>query len=99
MADYATYGEICNQDDGSGASCGVKEKVTWSKLMYSNVVRPRAKFTTWLACLGRLPTKERLARFGVSTDGQCVWCGHIENDQHLFFDCVCTKAIWTHVLR
>ncbi|XP_058757557.1 uncharacterized protein LOC131630833 [Vicia villosa] len=48
---------------------GEKPKVTWRKLFYGNLARPRAKFNLWMTCMERLPTKDRLQRFGVINDG------------------------------
>lgn len=53
---------------------GGKPKVNWRGLLYGNRDRPRAMFILWLACQDRLPTKDRLHRFGIVTDGKCVFC-------------------------
>lgn len=56
-----------NQKFPTGSICkeirGEKEKVPWRKLFYTNIARSRALFVGWLACRGRLPTKERLRKF------------------------------------
>lgn len=31
-------------------------------------------FILWLGCLGRLNTKDRSAKFGITTDGLCSFC-------------------------
>lgn len=78
---------------------GDKPKVTWRKIFYGNLVRLRAKFILWMTCLDRLPTKDRLHRFGVVTDSKCVFCGLIETCDHLFFECATTKKVWADILR
>ncbi|KAH1222734.1 putative ribonuclease H protein [Glycine max] len=76
-----------------------KPKVTWRKIFYGNLARPRAKFILWMTCLDRLPTKDRLHRFGVVTDCKCVFCGLTETCDHLFFECATTKKVWADILR
>ncbi|CAI8585892.1 unnamed protein product [Vicia faba] len=54
---------------------GDKTKVNWRNIITGNKARPRTLFMVWMACLGRLPTKDRLNRsrrmgFGVWT-GSC----------------------------
>lgn len=78
---------------------GDKPKVTWRKIFYGNLARPIAKFILWMTCLDRLPTKDRLHRFGVVTDSKCVFCGLIETCDHLFFECATTKKVWADILR
>jgi hypothetical protein len=73
--------------------------VDWKVTMYRNVARPRAIFTFWMACHGRLPTKNRLCKFGVTTDGKCCFCSQAESLNHLFFGCPSMKVVWYRVLR
>lgn len=73
--------------------------VSWKKVMYGNLARPRSVFVMWLACQGRLATRERLCRFGlISTDG-CCFCTLVETQQHLLFSCATIQAIWIEVLK
>jgi hypothetical protein len=46
--------------------------------MYENIARPRALFTFWLVCHGRLATKGRLSKFGVTVDVKCCFCAKEE---------------------
>lgn len=78
---------------------GVKLDVIWKKLFFCNYARPRAIFTFWMACLGRLPTKDRLQIFGIITYGKCCFCDEPESIDHLFYDCRITTAIWVRVLK
>ena len=66
---------------------GVKPKVRWKKVIMGNCARPKSTFITWMALLGRLPTKDRLHRFGIQNDGLCVFCGTNEDIQHVLFEC------------
>lgn len=52
---------------------GAKPNVSWKNLMYGVVVRPRAQVVMWLACHGRLATKDRLCRFGILQDRDCCF--------------------------
>lgn len=56
---------------------------------------PRASFIMWLVFLGRLPTKDRLRRWGMNISESCVFCSsHQESHGHFFFACSFTKEIW-----
>uniref|UniRef100_A0A1J3GN53 Reverse transcriptase zinc-binding domain-containing protein n=1 Tax=Noccaea caerulescens TaxID=107243 RepID=A0A1J3GN53_NOCCA len=49
----------------------------------------------WLVFLGRLPTKDRLRRWGMNVPEVCVLCSsHQESHGHLFFSCSFTKEIY-----
>jgi hypothetical protein len=72
--------------------------VVWRHNMYQNMARPRALFVFWLACHCRLPTKDRLQKFGVFVDQKCCFCHKEENINHLFFGCTELKSIWQKVL-
>ncbi|XP_058776822.1 uncharacterized protein LOC131651170 [Vicia villosa] len=77
---------------------GDRGDICWKKLVHSNHARPRACFILWLVMLGRLPTKDRLAKIGIVTDGCCVFCPDSETLPHLFFQCEYTKRIWEQIL-
>jgi hypothetical protein len=71
--------------------------VDWKVTVYGNI-RPRAIFIFWLACHGRLATKDRLGKFGVTVNMQCCFCSKEETLNHLFFGCHVLRAIWCKVL-
>lgn len=76
------------------------DRVHWSGLMRKNCARPRAIHTTWLACHGRLGTKDRLVRFGMITDKICSLCKEVEETQnHILFSCKVATDIWSNVLN
>jgi hypothetical protein len=72
--------------------------VDWKVTMYRNIARPRAIFIFLMACHGKLATKDRLCKFGVTTDGKCCFCRKDESLNHLFFGCSSLKIIWHKVL-
>ncbi|KAH1199162.1 putative ribonuclease H protein [Glycine max] len=76
------------------------DRVHWSGLVRKNCARPRAIHTTWLACHGRLGTKDRLVRFGMITDKICSLCKEVEETQnHILFSCKIATDIWSNVLN
>ncbi|XP_058770899.1 uncharacterized protein LOC131644417 [Vicia villosa] len=72
--------------------------MTWRNLIRWNMASPRALFILWMTCQSRLHTKDRLAKFGIVTDGLCLFCGEVETCDHLFFDCRDTSSFWQQVL-
>ncbi|XP_058783771.1 uncharacterized protein LOC131658501 [Vicia villosa] len=72
--------------------------VDWKGLIMGNYARPRAKIIMWLACHGRLATKDRLVRFRMIKDVKCESCAENETMQHLFFECDGTNGTWRGVL-
>lgn len=66
----------------------------------NNYARPREILITWLACHGRLGTKDRLVRFSMINEWVCNLCD--EGDEtlgHLLFECRYSKAVWKYVLE
>ena len=70
--------------------------VPWHKLVWFSGFIPKASFILWLAVKQRLGTQDRL--FAPLNTG-CLLCWHhLENHDHLFFECSITKQIWTTML-
>lgn len=74
-------------------------KVEWSKMVWERISFPRHRFIVWLTWLGRLRTKDVLAKIGVSTDQKCMMCGDIETIKHLFFECQYSKHCLESVMQ
>lgn len=75
-------------------------RVCWRALFIRNSARPRAIHTTWLACHGKLGTKDILFRFGMIHEQRFNLCDDVdENLDHLFFACRISKSIWSYVLQ
>ncbi|KAK6775793.1 hypothetical protein RDI58_026794 [Solanum bulbocastanum] len=67
----------------------------WESITLQQGVHPRFKFILWLAVQKRLPTVERLEKFGIQVPSECVFCGKTkETFEHLYFDCQVTKTLW-----
>uniref|UniRef100_A0A803Q7H7 Reverse transcriptase zinc-binding domain-containing protein n=1 Tax=Cannabis sativa TaxID=3483 RepID=A0A803Q7H7_CANSA len=60
----------------------------WSKQVWSRMNIPKHSFLLWLAMLDRLKTKQRLVKFQITADAQCILCEDSEETApHLFFCC------------
>ncbi|XP_019235766.1 PREDICTED: uncharacterized protein LOC109216090 [Nicotiana attenuata] len=75
-------------------------RVSWKNLIMQNYARPKAVFNLWLMLQGRLATKDRLAKWGMNINQQCVLCqGHIETREHLFLSCSFSEDLWEQVMQ
>ncbi|KAE8701642.1 PHD finger family protein [Hibiscus syriacus] len=55
---------------------------------------------TWMAILDRLPTREKLIRMGITTEGSCTLCNDgLETRNHLFADCAMVDSLWNRILN
>lgn len=71
--------------------------VYWSKVVWFKEHIPRNAFILWLALLWRLPTRDRLRRWGLNVPPDCVLCSNgIETHHHLFFEYEFSSSIWLH---
>lgn len=69
--------------------------VPWSRLVWFKEEISRCSFVTWMVALARLPTRDRLASWGMNVPTQCVLClSGTESHSHLFFQCPFVAAIW-----
>jgi hypothetical protein len=56
---------------------------------------PKFSYCLYKALLNKLPTRDRLCRFGIIQDSVCVLCGEAdETSQHIFFECQYTQYVW-----
>lgn len=70
-------------------------EVGWSKMVWFKGRIPRFSFVAWMLCWKRLPTLDRLSRWGIVTRTQCYCCeSRVETMDHLFFDCTRVICIW-----
>ncbi|XP_070043239.1 uncharacterized protein [Nicotiana tomentosiformis] len=77
------------------------QKVQWKGLVLGPTTIPKHKFIIWLALLGRLATVDRLHKWGIHVQTDCVLCTTRaeKNLQHLFFQCPYSSQIWSALLR
>lgn len=58
---------------------------------------PKHAFICWLTIMNRLPTKDRLLKWGLNVDVMCLLCGAAEESRdHVFFSCPFAKefVVW-----
>ncbi|KAE8732369.1 Cysteine desulfurase 1 [Hibiscus syriacus] len=76
-------------------------KVAWHRLIWFPAHVPKFSLIAWMVLLDRLPTKDRLIRFGIAVGNNvCVLCGvgH-ESRNHLFLECPFASEIWQAIMR
>ncbi|XP_070028797.1 uncharacterized protein [Nicotiana sylvestris] len=74
-------------------------KVSWKRLICNNSGYPKWIFILQLEALGRLYTRDRLAKWGVMTELICPLCdNHDESIEHLFFKCNFSASLWGKML-
>ncbi|XP_010690714.1 uncharacterized protein LOC104904215 [Beta vulgaris subsp. vulgaris] len=76
------------------------ERVRWKRLICNNYATPKSKFIIWMVLHNRLPTVDRIRRWGINCDARCSLCRSEEESlQHLFFSCDNASAIWREICR
>lgn len=56
---------------------------------------PRQNFLTWLVLFDRCHTRDRLIRWGIYVNPNCLLCNALhESRNHLFFECTYTARVW-----
>uniref|UniRef100_A0A0V0HDQ0 Putative ovule protein n=1 Tax=Solanum chacoense TaxID=4108 RepID=A0A0V0HDQ0_SOLCH len=79
---------------------GQFQKVSWRRLVCNNSGLPRWIFILRLAALGRLNTRDRLVKWGVTTNQMCPLCENKpECLNHLFFVCEVSTEVWKQLLK
>lgn len=72
----------------------------WHKVIWFKEHIPRNSFISWLALLRRLPTRDRLRRWGMTVPEECVLCSAApETHHHLFFECSYSASVWNYYAR
>ena len=76
------------------------ERVSWKRLICNNHATPRSKFILWMMLHKRLPTVDRVRKWGVNCDIKCSLCkNEDETIQHLFFSCAYAAGIRSQICR
>ena len=68
------------------------ERLAWNK-----VAPPRAQILIWFVLQGKLNTKDKLFKFGVSNvlDDLCIFCKEErETINHIMFGCKYSSSLW-----
>ncbi|XP_010473794.1 PREDICTED: uncharacterized protein LOC104753204 [Camelina sativa] len=74
--------------------------VPWSKQVWYKGAIPRHAFLLWITHLNQLPTRSRLATWGMQIDTSCCICGlYPETRDHLFLHCDYSEVLWAEVTK
>jgi hypothetical protein len=71
-------------------------KLPLTKLIWNPRIPLKIKIFTWLSCRGRLPSNNLIRARGAS-DGNCALCGLPESVDHILFQCILAKFMWSGV--
>lgn len=72
--------------------------VNWAKIVWFPSGIPKHNFLTWLLMLDRCPTRDRLLRWGLPSDPNCLLCNTVpESRDHLFFSCNYSWTVWNRI--
>ncbi|KAG7552255.1 Reverse transcriptase domain [Arabidopsis thaliana x Arabidopsis arenosa] len=75
-----------------------KEVKRWASSVWFKGAVPKHAFNMWVSTLNRLPTRQRLASWGVSPTMDCCLCSALpETRDHLLLSCVFATAVWSQV--
>lgn len=70
--------------------------VAWHFLVWFKGRIPKHAFITWTVMWQRLPTRDKLAGWGLNVPTNCLLCGTgTETSDHLFFSCNYSTEVWT----
>lgn len=70
----------------------------WFELMWFKGSVPKHSFNMWVCHLNRLPTRHRMASWGLNISSDCCLCLlHSESRDHLFISCTYAAEIWSLV--
>ncbi|XP_019241080.1 PREDICTED: uncharacterized protein LOC109221079 [Nicotiana attenuata] len=79
---------------------GQQPRVEWKMFMFRNEARAKAKFTMGLYFQDRMMTSDRLHKWGIQVDKDCVLCKvHEETRNHIFVECEYIKRVWGKLLK
>ena len=57
----------------------------------------KIKTFVWQLIRGRLPSNDQIVKRKGPSDGKCTLCGQDENVNHIFFQCVLVRFMWSGV--
>ncbi|KAG7583371.1 Reverse transcriptase zinc-binding domain [Arabidopsis suecica] len=68
----------------------------WAPLVWFKGSTPKHAFHLWVTNLNRLPTRSRLASWGLQISTDCCLCvGSVETRDHLFLHCPFAQVLWS----
>jgi hypothetical protein len=66
-----------------------------TKLIWNPNLPLKIKIFTWQMCRGRLPSNDQIQTRGDPSDGNCALCRNPKNVDHILFQCVIAKLLWS----
>lgn len=90
--DFLVYGDRRRRDwnakEVKNLLRGTRRNQGCKELLWFRNFIPHFSFVVWTAYLNKLPTAERLGKWGINVNEVCVLCkAHKESRDHLFFEC------------
>lgn len=71
---------------------------SWMDVVWSKGAIPKLSFNMWVANYDRLPTRSRLAAWGLLISANCLSCSNFEETRdHFLLSCEYSKAIWREI--
>ncbi|XP_023644573.1 uncharacterized protein LOC111832464 [Capsella rubella] len=72
-----------------------KDEQDWADVVWFKGAVPKHAFNMWLSHLNRLPTRDRLAGWGITQVSDCCICSNeAESRDHLLLNCDFAAVIW-----
>lgn len=72
--------------------------VPWKQVVWNARGIPKHSFLSWLFVLDRCPTRDRLLRWGLGIDLNCLLCHSFsESRDHLYYDCNYSWRVWRRI--
>ena len=72
--------------------------VDWYSSVWFQRNIPKHSFITWVAARDRMPTRDKLRRWGIQVSSVCPLCDSAdESREHLFFTCMFSLDFWNGV--
>ncbi|XP_019095172.1 PREDICTED: uncharacterized protein LOC109130228 [Camelina sativa] len=77
-----------------------QQPLSWASQVWYKGAIPRHTFMMWIVFLNMIPTRTRLASWGMQIDTTCCICGiHSETRDHLFLHCEFSEDLWVEATR
>lgn len=76
------------------------QDVPWADQVWWRRRIPRYAVISWMIQWKRLPTADRLIKWGVGADPKCCLCAdQVETHEHLFYTCKYARKVWAAVMK
>lgn len=77
------------------------QKCNWKRLVTTSKAIPRHQFILWLALHRKWATVERLQKWGITVNKDCVLCSSNTKYtfEHLLFECTYSRNMWNAMLK